>query len=158
MVAKLAPYAPRTVGTLCEVLEARRAVVARCLDDLRAEIAEAFDQRDISDLFDDDEPVVDTDAERCLMLAERADLTLHGIEDALARVAAGSYGYCVDCGERIPLDRLRGLPATPACIGCSRRRGSHWAAAIDRVDPLDAAPWHGFDPSPYEPDSPTSPA
>ncbi len=122
MVANLAPFAPRTLGALTDALEVRRAAVARCLEDLRAEIAEALDCRDVSDLLDDEEPVVDTDAERCLMLAERADEVLHGIEDALARVATGRYGYCVDCGDRIPLERLRGLPATATCIACSRRR------------------------------------
>ncbi len=123
MVTRIAPFAPHTLGTLIEALEARRAAVTRCLEDLRAEIAEALDRRDVSDLFDDDEPVADIDAECCLLLAERADEALREIEDALGRVATGCYGYCVDCGDRIPLERLRGLPATATCIACSRRRG-----------------------------------
>jgi len=37
---------------------------------------------------------------------------------ARRRLADGSYGECIDCGEEIDLRRLTALPATPYCTGC----------------------------------------
>jgi DnaK suppressor protein len=37
------------------------------------------------------------------------------IDGALSRMDEGSYGVCVDCGQAIPVDRLRALPFTLRC-------------------------------------------
>lgn len=41
------------------------------------------------------------------------------IDAALARIADGSYGECVKCGEPIAEARLKLLPATPLCAKCA---------------------------------------
>ncbi len=41
------------------------------------------------------------------------------IRAALGRVADGSYGFCVRCGEPISDERLDILPATPFCRNCA---------------------------------------
>jgi RNA polymerase-binding transcription factor DksA len=41
------------------------------------------------------------------------------IRAALARIADGSYGVCVRCGNDISGDRLDVLPATPFCRSCA---------------------------------------
>lgn len=46
---------------------------------------------------------------------------LRGVEAAIARAAAGSYGLCSDCGRRIPAARLRVSPAATRCIPCQER-------------------------------------
>lgn len=38
------------------------------------------------------------------------------IQDALARMAMGTYGRCVVCGEEIPWERLEAVPETPYCL------------------------------------------
>jgi RNA polymerase-binding transcription factor DksA len=38
---------------------------------------------------------------------------------ALGRIAEGSYGICVRCGEEISSERLDILPATPFCRNCA---------------------------------------
>jgi RNA polymerase-binding transcription factor DksA len=44
----------------------------------------------------------------------------HGeIDAALARVDAGTYGRCAECGERISPERLDALPATTVCVRCA---------------------------------------
>lgn len=43
------------------------------------------------------------------------------VEDALARVAAGTYGVCPDCGKAIPSARLRAVPYARFCIACAER-------------------------------------
>ncbi len=41
------------------------------------------------------------------------------IKAALARVDAGTYGECADCGEAIAVGRLKALPTTTTCIDCA---------------------------------------
>lgn len=52
-------------------------------------------------------------AETRQLLSELAD-----VEAALRRIASGTYGECVDCGEGIALARLRAYPAATRCIRC----------------------------------------
>ena len=53
-------------------------------------------------------------------LAEsRRDLDeLRAIEDALARIADGSYGTCAKCGHEIEPARLKVQPTAMRCIHC----------------------------------------
>lgn len=46
--------------------------------------------------------------------AERARLNR-----ALAAMDEGEYGYCEDCGEDIPLARLRLDPGATRCVSCA---------------------------------------
>jgi DnaK suppressor protein len=48
---------------------------------------------------------------------------------ALARLAAGTYGLCHDCGEPIDERRLAAMPATPCCADCQRVREATAALA-----------------------------
>lgn len=43
---------------------------------------------------------------------------LRDIDGALARIKAGNYGLCVDCGEAIPPGRLSALPTAQSCVAC----------------------------------------
>ena len=47
----------------------------------------------------------------------RARLPL--IEAALRRLDTGDYGYCTDCGERIPARRLAIDPTIARCVDCA---------------------------------------
>ncbi|MBX6765574.1 MAG: TraR/DksA C4-type zinc finger protein [Actinomadura rubrobrunea] len=40
------------------------------------------------------------------------------MEAALARLDAGAYGLCQDCGAQIPADRLEILPYARCCVPC----------------------------------------
>lgn len=41
---------------------------------------------------------------------------------ALARLDAGEYGSCIDCGTTIPAARLQAQPFALRCIACQERR------------------------------------
>lgn len=41
------------------------------------------------------------------------------IENALKRLEAGDYGYCVECDDEIALKRLEIDPAATLCIKCA---------------------------------------
>ncbi|GAA4084743.1 TraR/DksA family transcriptional regulator [Actinomadura miaoliensis] len=55
---------------------------------------------------------------RCATLRQ----ALRDIEAALARVDAGTYGLCEDCGEPISQARLEILPHARRCVLCQQRR------------------------------------
>jgi DnaK suppressor protein len=40
------------------------------------------------------------------------------VEEALARIEAGTYGFCQTCTHPIPYDRLAVLPETRNCTRC----------------------------------------
>jgi DnaK suppressor protein len=44
------------------------------------------------------------------------------IEGAEARIAAGRYGLCTDCGGEIGYPRLQAFPTAKRCIGCQENR------------------------------------
>src|SRR3954454_18278251 len=48
--------------------------------------------------------------------------TLNKIDDAIARLEQGDYGYCFECGEEIAEKRLRALPFAVRCKDCEERR------------------------------------
>jgi RNA polymerase-binding transcription factor DksA len=47
---------------------------------------------------------------------------LRDIAAAEARMAAGRYGVCIDCGAAIDFKRLDAYPTAKRCIACQRRR------------------------------------
>jgi DnaK suppressor protein len=49
----------------------------------------------------------------------RRRLELQRIEASLKRLEQGTYGYCVACGEQIPLRRLEHDPTLPTCVDCA---------------------------------------
>lgn len=46
---------------------------------------------------------------------------LAAIDAALARIEAGTYGTCVNCGAQIPPERLGAMPWATLCIDCKRK-------------------------------------
>jgi DnaK suppressor protein len=53
----------------------------------------------------------------------RREIEVARIQDALARIEQGEYGYCASCGEPIAPRRLELDPATPLCVNCAERSG-----------------------------------
>ena len=53
-----------------------------------------------------------------LRLRGREKYFLDKIEQAIARVKDGSFGYCDACGVQIGMNRLRARPETTLCIRC----------------------------------------
>jgi len=44
--------------------------------------------------------------------------TLLQIDEALARIDEGSYGYCTNCGQPMAEKRLTAVPWAPYCVDC----------------------------------------
>ena|SRR5690606_20761274 len=57
------------------------------------------------------------------------------LRDVLAaerRLAAGTYGTCVDCGEAIPYARLAAYPTAKRCVRCQEIREATHAPSRSR--------------------------
>lgn len=59
-----------------------------------------------------------------LALHRHAEQLLKKVNDALERLAQGTYGICELCGKAIDPARLRALPYATLCIRCQQRVGS----------------------------------
>lgn len=46
---------------------------------------------------------------------------LKNIEEALRKLEEGTYGYCEECGEPIPIKRLKVLPFARYCVRCQEK-------------------------------------
>ncbi|NIA67614.1 TraR/DksA family transcriptional regulator [Pelagibius litoralis] len=55
----------------------------------------------------------------------RRKAELQRIESSLKRIETGDYGYCVTCGEQIPLKRLELDPTLPTCVDCAGSGRGH---------------------------------
>ena len=62
-----------------------------------------------------------TERELEFALDDHESAALSQIDAALARLAAGVYGECMDCGAAIALARLQAAPQAMRCIGCQEK-------------------------------------
>ena len=51
-------------------------------------------------------------------IGEHETAELLALDAALARLDAGRYGLCTDCGVAIPQARLDAAPEAPRCLAC----------------------------------------
>ena len=55
-------------------------------------------------------------------LVQMKSETLNKVNDALAKLERGDYGFCFECGEEIAEKRLRALPFAVRCKDCEEAR------------------------------------
>lgn len=67
------------------------------------------------------------DLETALGFAEvlRDQAELDAVHGALGRIDRGTYGRCLGCGTRVPLERLRAQPDAAFCHVCQSRAEVH---------------------------------
>ncbi|MEA2639549.1 MAG: hypothetical protein QOF51_943 [Chloroflexota bacterium] len=72
----------------------------------------------------DEADVAGEDEQRALdaALLVQCDRALVEVERALAEIAAGTYGRCVDCGQPINPARLEARPVVQRCLSCQRQQ------------------------------------
>jgi DnaK suppressor protein len=112
--------------------ESFAAELRRRRDELCREVADA--EHDLSDLAENQDPEFEergreeTDTQVLDRLDNRGKHEIEEIDAALLRIADGSYGACIECGEKIAIERLRAVAETELCVDCaaqaeaSRRR------------------------------------
>ena len=53
-----------------------------------------------------------------MLVAEEDARELKQIDDALAKIRAGHYGICEQCGRSIKKARLKAIPFATLCVSC----------------------------------------
>lgn len=129
MTRKTTPSMPENeFSEFCALLQAQRK---QLLDEVRAKIAasgEGLGFANQSKITDDD-ALADAAAEMDVAMVIRESQELQDIEAALARIGEGSYGSCIDCGEKIEAARLRAYPTAKRCLPCQEENERLRAAA-----------------------------
>jgi len=102
-----------------ETLEEMRAQLLRSVQQDLNEVRDASKDEgmDTYDLASDAR-----DKEINLILGDRDREKAQAIDEALGRVADGSYGICESCESDIAEARLQALPFTRLCVNCQAER------------------------------------
>ena len=98
----------------------RESLLARRAEILGEAERTAQGMGDEADGFPDPTDRGSHESERNLVLRirDRERKLLSKIQEALARIEAGSFGLCEECGEPIGIERLKARPVTALCIEC----------------------------------------
>ena len=70
-----------------------------------------------------------SERELAFALDEHETAHLAAVEAALARIEAGTYGECTDCGAHITAARLHATPEAARCVHCQEKAEQHRRAA-----------------------------
>ena len=104
---RLAAERERTV----DQIEALR----RSFDDIVA----ATEEVATDDEHDPEGHTIAWERQQVAALLAAADARLGELDDAVDRLADGSYGRCEACGGSIAGERLEALPTTTTCVTCA---------------------------------------
>ncbi|MTD16920.1 molecular chaperone DnaK [Nakamurella sp. YIM 132087] len=74
------------------------------------------------DEHDPDGSPLSAEWSRLESLRQAAAARLAGLDDAIRRDGAGTYGVCERCGRVIPPGRLEVQPTATRCVDCADRR------------------------------------
>jgi len=75
-----------------------------------------------------------------IALRDNAHVLVENIEDALNKIAVGTYGYCDKCSQQIPLSRLEAVPWANKCIHCQRQDDASGSAEQRPLEELTLTP------------------
>ncbi len=104
------------------LLVEEREASLRQAEALRAEAEQLAAEMEPGDTQFDEESgeggTLNVERERDLALSAQARAAVEEIDRALARIDAGTYGTCEQCGQPIPKARLKALPYATLCVAC----------------------------------------
>jgi DnaK suppressor protein len=100
-------------GRWCDLRDETRAALPRSDNESYADIAGR-----VGDIGD--QSLADLLLDVNLAEVTRDVLEIRAIEGALKRIALGTYGVCVSCGQPIERERLEAYPTANRCAACQR--------------------------------------
>ncbi len=102
--------------------ERKREILAEVKEKIRDVRSEnSFSKmNEVFDAGESSEADIQEDIEFALIQMKAETLTK--INEALARLEEGAYGYCFECGQEIAQPRLRALPFAVRCKDCEEAR------------------------------------
>jgi DnaK suppressor protein len=97
----------------------------RLLDDWKGELSQDIDRtvhtmQDEATIFADPNDRASQESDMALELRnrDRERKLIKKIDETIAKIEAGDYGYCESCGIEIGLQRLQARPTASKCIDC----------------------------------------
>ena len=103
----------------------QRSHFRKILETLKAELSEEIDRtvhtmQDEATVFADPNDRASQESDMALELRnrDRERKLIKKIDEALASVSSGDYGYCESCGVEIGIRRLEARPTATLCIDC----------------------------------------
>ena len=111
----------RTKSRPAESLDTRQEELTSLIDLLRGDEANgtpAISRDDFEGLVAAAQDV--TDRETRAQLRQLVERRLTELDTARQRLRQGQYGYCQECGTKIPAKRLEALPQATRCVPCQR--------------------------------------
>jgi DnaK suppressor protein len=117
------PYKPKAREEYMNALQ--RAHFRGILDSLKAELCKDIDRtvhtmQEEATIFADPNDRASQESDIALELRnrDRERKLIKKIDETIARIDAGDYGYCESCGIEIGLRRLEARPTATLCIDC----------------------------------------
>ncbi len=118
-----APYVPKKGEAYMNPKQ--RAHFRKILEDWKAELSQDIDRtvhtmQDEATVFADPNDRASQESDMALELRnrDRERKLIKKIEETIAKIDAGEYGYCESCGVEIGLKRLEARPTATLCIDC----------------------------------------
>jgi RNA polymerase-binding protein DksA len=114
---------PEQSSQLAQALRTRQQSL---LEEVRDELERSGEQHyiDLAGRVTDsgDQATADVLADLDAAIIDRQVKELRDIDAAQARMRAGSYGVCIDCGQDVGFERLGAYPTAKRCIQCQTKR------------------------------------
>ena len=117
------PYSPKKGEAYMSAKQ--QAHFRKILTQLKEELSEDIDRtvhtmQDEATVFADpnDRASQESDISLELRSRDRERKLIRKIDETIAKIDAGEYGYCESCGIEIGLKRLEARPETTLCIRC----------------------------------------
>ncbi len=118
-----APYAPKKGEAYMN--EKQQAHFRAILDSLKEELLEDIERtvhtmQDEATVFADPNDRASQESDMALELRnrDRERKLIKKVEDSIALIDSGDYGYCKQCGVEIGLKRMDARPTASMCIDC----------------------------------------
>jgi DnaK suppressor protein len=141
-IAVEAPTGARYEELKRMLVERQREIMNEVQGKIRDVRADAADKdHEVMDPGETSEVDIQEDIEFALIQMKAE--TLNKINEALARLEEGTYGYCFECAEEIAQPRLRALPFAVRCKDCEEAR--EIAQQRERIQARRGSASLGFD-------------
>jgi RNA polymerase-binding transcription factor len=111
-----------------EILERQRGDILALSEEVIAKRSMGTDGTNFPDMSD--QATAEQDQSLNIRMRGREQKLLVKIEEALDRIAGGTYGICELCEEPIAFERLKARPVTTLCIDCKTEQEAQ--EAIER--------------------------
>lgn len=130
----MSPLTPEQVAHLAGIMDARYANEIAEIDAITARSRAKRRQQGLAgfpaDLLDAALTEVVNEADYAIVRQDVADV--RDIIAARRRMADGSYGTCIDCGDAISYARLLAYPTAKRCIDCQREHEAQRQGRVER--------------------------